>query len=164
MIRLNSASVLFIAALSAAAQPPPASTAAQLEAFYAAEWEYQLQHSPEFATYVGDARFNDRLGDYSIEEAARSFQHAEERLKALQAIPGAGLTEQQTISRDIMMRQLTSSIDSYRLKEWENSLTVPQTDFSPERTRQCLALPRLLSPAGSAAASCGPAFQAASQR
>ncbi len=104
---------------SAAAQSPPASSAAQLDAFYAAEWEYGLQHSPEFATYVGDSRFNDRLGDYSIAEAARSAQHAEESLKALQAIPAIGLTEQQTISRDIMLRQLTSSIDSYRLKEWE---------------------------------------------
>lgn len=95
------------------------STVAQLDAFYAAEWEYGLSHSPEFATYVGDTRFNDRLGDYTVAEIKRSVAHDVEALGRLQAIPAIGLTEQQTISRGIMLRQLQMSIDGYRLKEWE---------------------------------------------
>ena len=95
------------------------SSAAALDAFYAAEWEYSLSHSPEFATYVGDTRFNDRLGDYSAAEIKRGAEHDAEALARLQAIPAVNLTEQQTISRGIMLRQLQMSIDGYRLKEWE---------------------------------------------
>jgi uncharacterized protein (DUF885 family) len=90
-----------------------------MTAFFAAEWEYQLEHSPEFATYVGDTRFNDRMGDYSAEAEAREAEHAKQQLERLKALPSAGLDEQQTISREIMQRQLEASIESYRLKEWE---------------------------------------------
>jgi uncharacterized protein (DUF885 family) len=73
-----------------------------MTAFFAAEWEYQLEHSPEFATYVGDTRFNDRMGDYSAEAEAREAEHAKQQLERLKALPSAGLDEQQTISREIM--------------------------------------------------------------
>jgi uncharacterized protein (DUF885 family) len=92
---------------------------AQLDAFFAAEWEYQLEHHPEFATYVGDTRFNDRLSDYSAEDEAREATHAREQLKRLAKIPANGLDEQHTISREIMQRQLEATIESDRLKEWE---------------------------------------------
>jgi uncharacterized protein (DUF885 family) len=97
----------------------PQTASAQLGSFFAAEWEYQLEHSPEFATYVGDTRFNDRMGDYSAEAEARKAEHAKHELELLKALPSAGLEEQQTISREIMQRQLESSIESYKLKEWE---------------------------------------------
>jgi hypothetical protein len=31
------------------------------------EWQYEMRSSPEFATSVGDNRYNDRLSDYSPE-------------------------------------------------------------------------------------------------
>lgn len=97
----------------------PGSAVAQLDAFYAAEWEYNLKLHPEMATYVGDARFNDRLSDYSPEEMAREAAHDAAALARLKAIPTTGLDESQTISREMMLRQLTASVESYRLKEWE---------------------------------------------
>ncbi|MGD0890693.1 MAG: DUF885 domain-containing protein [Terracidiphilus sp.] len=97
----------------------PSSAATQLDEFFAAEWEYQLEHSPEFATYVGDTRFNDRMNDYSAEAEARTAEHAERQLERLKTLPSDGLNEQQTISREIMQRQLEATIERYRLKEWE---------------------------------------------
>jgi uncharacterized protein (DUF885 family) len=97
----------------------PVSPAEQLDAFYAAEWEYELEHHPEMATYVGDTRFNDRLSDYSPEEQARETEHDASQLRRLKAIPATGLNESQIISREMMLRQLTASVESYRLKEWE---------------------------------------------
>jgi uncharacterized protein (DUF885 family) len=97
----------------------PSNAAAQLDRFFAAEWEYQLEHSPEFAAYVGDTRFNDQMDDYSAEEEARNAEHAERQLERLKALPSEGLDEQQTISREIMQRQLEATIERYRLKEWE---------------------------------------------
>ena len=95
------------------------SNAAKLNAFYAAEWQYELEHNPEMATYVGDARFNDRLGDYSAAEEAREAAHDAEQIRLLRALPDSGLNEQQSISREMMLRQLEASLESYRLKEWE---------------------------------------------
>ncbi len=103
----------------AASTATPRSTAAQLNAFYAAEWEYRLAHSPEFATYVGDTRYNDRLGDYTAAAEAQQARHDTAQLQRLRAIPAQGLTEQQTISREMMLRELQLDLDSYRLKEWE---------------------------------------------
>jgi len=100
-------------------QIKPSHTAAQLNAFYAAEWEYQLERHPEMATYVGDTRFNDRLSDYSAVEQVREAAHDREQLKRLRAIPATGLDEKQTISREMMLRQLEAAVESYRLKEWE---------------------------------------------
>lgn len=115
-------SALSVVALSA--QPAPhakamPSASARLNAFYATEWEYELEHHPEMATYVGDARFNGLLGDYSAAEEARENAHDIMQLRRLRALPHDGLTEQEQISREMMLRQLALSIDSYRLKEWE---------------------------------------------
>jgi uncharacterized protein (DUF885 family) len=103
----------------AATQKQPSSNAAQLDAFFAADWEYELEHHPETATYVGDTRFNDRLSDYSAAEETREAAHAEQQLKLLAKIPASGLDEQHTISREMMQRELEASLESYRLKEWE---------------------------------------------
>jgi uncharacterized protein (DUF885 family) len=103
----------------AVVQAKPSSAAAQLDAFCAAEWEYQLEHHPELATYVGDTRFNDRLSDYSAAEQAREATHAAKQLKRLAAIPASGLDEEGTISREMMQRQLEALVESDRLKEWE---------------------------------------------
>ena len=97
----------------------PSLDAQRLDAFYATEWEYELEHHPELATYVGDTRFNDRLSDYSAEEQAREATHAAEQLRRLHAMSANGLDSQETISREMMLRQLAASVESYRLKEWE---------------------------------------------
>ncbi len=119
MVGLAAAAVLFSCSRTLASGQTASSNAAKLDAFYAAEWEYELEHHPEMATYVGDARFNDKLADYSAEEEAREAAHDAEQLKRLQAMAATGLDEQQTISRKIMLRQFESALDSYRLKEWE---------------------------------------------
>ncbi|MEO6816272.1 MAG: DUF885 domain-containing protein [Edaphobacter sp.] len=93
--------------------------AQRLDAFYAAEWEYELEHHPELATYAGDTRFNDQLSDYSAEEQAREAIHATDQLHRLRAMPANRLDNQETISREMMVRQLAASVESYRLKEWE---------------------------------------------
>lgn len=119
MVGLAAAAVLFSCSRTLASGQTASSNAAKLDAFYAAEWEYELEHHPEMATYVGEARFNDKLADYSAEEEAREAAHDAEQLKRLQAMAATGLDEQQTISRKVMLRQFESALDSYRLKEWE---------------------------------------------
>lgn len=118
-IAIATAAVLTRCSQTPACGQAASSNAAKLDAFYAAEWEYELEHHPEMATYVGDARFNDQLGDYSAEEEAREAAHDAEQMKRLEAMDATGLDEQQTISRKIMLRQFEAALESYRLKEWE---------------------------------------------
>jgi uncharacterized protein (DUF885 family) len=93
--------------------------AQQLNAFFAAEWEYQLEHHPEMATYVGDDRFNDKLGEYSAAAAKISAEHATAQLRRLGQTREDGIAENEKISRDMMLRELSAEVESYRLKEWE---------------------------------------------
>lgn len=105
---------------SLAASIPKSQTDAQrLDAFYAAEWQYELEHHPMMATYVGDTRYNDRLDDYSPAAFARDAAHAASQLRRLRAMPHSALDEEQKISREMMLRQLAEAVTSYKLKEWE---------------------------------------------
>ncbi len=50
------------------AQAAPAPVEARRKALndlFQEYWEANLEHSPEFASEIGDKRFNDRISDYS---------------------------------------------------------------------------------------------------
>ena len=69
-------SVTFAATAQPAAVQAPASSVATrvaaLNALLAEQWQYTLQNSPEFATILGDLRYNDRLTDRSPEAIVAS--------------------------------------------------------------------------------------------
>jgi uncharacterized protein (DUF885 family) len=110
----------FVSLTSGFALPQPTQTPAeQLRKFFAAEWDYQLREHPEYATYVGDPRYNDRLSDQSPAAYARDAARMRLQLRRLQAIPETGLTEQDRVSRQMMLQQMQSSLESFTLKEWE---------------------------------------------
>src|ERR1700740_943944 len=96
----------------------------QLKAALDEEWEYALRTHPEFATYVGDSRYNDRLNDYSPEAVERELRHAQEALKRIEAIDTAGFPEQEKLNRELAVREVREQIEGTRLKEWE--MTVNQ--------------------------------------
>ncbi len=58
-----------------AAEPAPGSDLAgrraALAALVAEQWEYTLSTSPEFASFLGDKRWNDKLSDFSEARASR---------------------------------------------------------------------------------------------
>ena len=62
--------VLFLAAVSQfASAQAPASVATRLaaqNALFEDSWQATLKMNPTLATAVGDYRYNDRLGDYSL--------------------------------------------------------------------------------------------------
>ena len=91
----------------------------QLTAALDAEWEHSLLVGPEFATYVGDSRYNDKLTDCSPEAVERELKHAQEALKKIEAIDTAGFPEQEKLNKELEVRELREQIESTRLKEWE---------------------------------------------
>ena len=92
---------------------------AHLLSLFDEEWQYELRSDPETATSLGDNRYNDRLTDRSPnfyrsdEEARRKF------LARFEAIDPAGLSAQDTLSRELMIRNLRQDIEGARFKPWE---------------------------------------------
>ena len=122
------------AALLAACQPatPPASpqTAAAPaqqpgQAFAAlldAQWQYQLEHHPEFASIIGDTRYNDRWSDYSPAALQAEQQATADFLKRFEAIDGKALSVQDQLSLQMMLRQLRDRLEAIALKNDEMPL------------------------------------------
>ena len=82
-------------------------------------WEDRLKHSPEFATSIGDKRYNDQLTDYSAKEVNASLQRGLEYIERLGAIDTAGLTVQEQLSAELMLRSLIDDQQGAKFKEWE---------------------------------------------
>ncbi|MEB1530499.1 DUF885 domain-containing protein [Xanthomonas sp. WHRI 7945] len=117
------------AALLVACQPatPPqpataTATAAPLqkpdEAFAAlldAQWQYQLEHHPEFASIIGDTRYNDRWSDYSPAALQAERQATAEFLKRFEAVDATALSAQDQLSLQMMLRQLRDRLEAIAL-------------------------------------------------
>ena len=108
--------------LTATAAQAPASLAvrrAQLRDAIEQDWQYDLKTSPEFATAIGDARFNDQLADRSAEAAERDAQHARESIRTIEAIDTAGFPEQESLNKTLILRQLHDGLDNAQFRPWE---------------------------------------------
>src|SRR5664279_2647699 len=119
-------SVLFVAAVSqfASAQAPTsvAARVAAQNALFEDSWQATLKMNPLLATAVGDYRYNDLLGDYSLAAPAARHERELADLARIKAIDPAGFPEQDLISHDLFLRQLQQRVDDYDLKEFEMPL------------------------------------------
>jgi uncharacterized protein (DUF885 family) len=107
---------------SASAGPLQASADArlhQLHSLFDEQWEYELRADPEFATALGDKRYNDRLSDHSPEFYQSELQQQHEFLSRFEAIDPAGFPQQDALSRTLMIRQLHQEIEGAQFKSWE---------------------------------------------
>ena len=114
------------AALHAQSSPQPAPAAPSVEANRKAlnsvfndYWEDRLKHSPEFASSLGDKRYNDQIDDYSVKAVNDSLEREQNFLMRLAEIDVAGLSDQEKVSRDLLLRHLTEDQEAAPFKEWE---------------------------------------------
>jgi len=82
-------------------------------------WQDRLKHSPEFASFLGDKRYNDQWSDYSVKAVNDSLERGRVFLDRLSAIDTTGLKPQEILSRDLMVRDLTDAQEGAPFKEWE---------------------------------------------
>jgi uncharacterized protein (DUF885 family) len=82
-------------------------------------WDANLENSPEFASSIGDKRFNDRISDYSVKAINAWLAREQEFLMRLAAIDPTGFTDQEKISRDLLLRQFTEDQEASEYKDWE---------------------------------------------
>ena len=96
------------------------------------EWEYEMRSSPEFATSVGDNRYNNRLSDLSPEFFQSDLEQRRKFLARFEAIDPSGFSQQDALSRELMLRELREQIEGARFKNWEmpvNQRDGPQVDL-----------------------------------
>src|SRR3954465_11387715 len=91
----------------------------QLTDLLAEQWEYTLQTSPEFATIIGDKRFNDKLSDFSQRQIDRDLAKAKEFYDKFSAVDTAGFPEQEQLNKTLMVRNLKEQLDNAKFHEWE---------------------------------------------
>jgi uncharacterized protein (DUF885 family) len=82
-------------------------------------WQNRLKHSPEFASLIGDKRYNDQLTDYSVKEVNASLQRGLDYIQRLGAIDTTGFTDQEKLSSELMLRSLIDTQQGAKFKEWE---------------------------------------------
>ena len=91
----------------------------QLLSLFDEEWQYTLRTNPEWATMLGDTRYNDRLSDDSPEFRQSDLAQRRRFLARFEAIDPAGLSAQDTLSRQLMIRELRQDIEGAKFKNWE---------------------------------------------
>ena len=121
----------------AAAVETPAARSKELSSLFAEIWEDRMKHSPEYASLLGDKRYNDQLRDYSVAEVNASLERGRAFLQRLGEIDATGLSAQEQLSKALMLRELTDDQEAARFKEWE----MPVNQFSGFHTE----LPRIVS-------------------
>jgi uncharacterized protein (DUF885 family) len=90
-----------------------------LNAIFEAYWQEQLKHDPEFASILGDKRYNDQISDYSVKAVNDGLGREENILTQLMAIDPAGLTNEEKTGRDLLLRQFAEDEEAAEFKEWE---------------------------------------------
>ncbi|MGA2248972.1 DUF885 domain-containing protein [Terracidiphilus sp.] len=152
-MKLSAFRRVFFAALPLAASlviAPPASHAqtpqpssledrrTALNDLFAQYWDATMALSPEYASSLGDKRYNDRITDYSPRAFNAWIAREQEFLMRLAAIDPSGFTETEKASREILLRDFTNDIESQDFKEWEMPISQMggiYADF-PELTNQ----------------------------
>lgn len=112
-----------IHASSPSGSHPPAQTVAApseaLHSLFKEVWEDQLKHSPEFASAIGDRRYNDQLSDLSPRAVNEELARGRAYLARLATIDLAGVSEADKLSAELLERDLIQHEEGARFKEWE---------------------------------------------
>jgi uncharacterized protein (DUF885 family) len=91
----------------------------QLSRLFDEIWQDKLRHEPEYATALGDKRYDDQLTDYSPRATNDSLARGRAYIQHLSAIDTTGLPHQQQLSAELMLRSLIEDQEAAQFKEWE---------------------------------------------
>ncbi|MBV6320946.1 DUF885 domain-containing protein [Duganella violaceipulchra] len=86
------------------------------------QWDYTMRANPEWASLLGDKRYNDKWSDFSQAGIEADLKVTADFLKRFDAVDTSGFPLQEQLNRDLMVRQLRQSVEGGRFKEWEMPL------------------------------------------
>jgi len=104
---------------------PAADVATRVKALndlLAEQWQWNLKEAPEFATILGDYRYNDKWTDPTIAHVQQQNKDNAAFLARFKAIDTTGFSEQDRLNQQLMVRQLGDNIRATDLKLYEMPL------------------------------------------
>ena len=104
---------------AAGASPSVEARVKALHALLDEQWEYVLRTSPEFASILGDKRYNDKISDFSQAAIDRDLAQNRVFLAKFEAVNTTGFPVQERLNRDLMVRNLRETLDAAKFREWE---------------------------------------------
>ena len=104
---------------SSAATASPDDRTKALHAIFHDYWEQTLKRQPEFGSSLGDKRYNDQVSDYSVKAINDWLAVEQDMLLKLAAVDPAGLSGQDQVSRELLIRDLTEDQEGAEFKSWE---------------------------------------------
>ncbi len=111
-------SALTLLPLAAGAADDLAARRKALTDLLAEQWEYSLETSPEFASILGDRRWNDKSSEVSKAAVDRDLAKTREFLTRFEAIDTTGFPEQEALNKTLMVRDLKQGLDNARFEGW----------------------------------------------
>ncbi|NTX62044.1 DUF885 domain-containing protein [Myxococcus sp. CA051A] len=94
-----------------AKKPDAAST---LRALIEQDWQYQLEHSPTYASVQGDRRWNERWDDLSLAAIQADHQHSRQVLEKLKKVERARLSAEEQLNLDLFRRDHETWVEEHR--------------------------------------------------
>jgi uncharacterized protein (DUF885 family) len=89
-----------------------------LNAFFEAEWNYEMEQSPARASSMGDRRWNDRWGDQSLEAIQKRQDHAKQALVGLGKIDRTKLPPADQLNYDLFKKDLEMDIEGFKFRTY----------------------------------------------
>ena len=90
-----------------------------LNALFQQYWDERLERNPEFASTIGDKRWDDKLSDHSVKAENEWLAREQAMMMQLAAIDSAGLTDAERTSREMLLREFADDEEAADFKEWE---------------------------------------------
>ncbi|HEV8239129.1 MAG TPA: DUF885 family protein [Thermoanaerobaculia bacterium] len=84
----------------------------------AEQWEYNLSENPEFASIIGDKRWNDKSSEVSDAAVQRDLAKSRQFLTRFEAIDTTGFPEQEALNKTLMVRDLREGLDNAKYEGW----------------------------------------------
>lgn len=102
-----------------AANAPVAERRAAMNVLFQQYWGANLERSPEFASTIGDKRWNDKITDYSAAANNAWLEKEQTFLMKLGSIDDTGFTDAEKTSRELLLRDFADDLEAADFKEWE---------------------------------------------
>ena len=93
-------------------------SATPLHALFAAEWDYQMEQYPTWASTLGDRRWNDRWSDISLEAITRRHSHDQEVLTKLAKIDRATLSPADRLNYDLFKKGYQDGVEGFQYRRY----------------------------------------------
>lgn len=109
-----------------ASPPQPASLAARtqsLREIFHDYWQEKLKHSPEFASRIGDHAYDGQLTDRSAQAYNAALGRGEQFIERLGEIDTTGMTDQEKLSKRLLVNDLIDQQESSACQPWQTPVT-----------------------------------------